>query len=121
VGIITRGRGISVHTADCPNIEAERYDSDRIVEINWDDKAKIPRKVRIKVTSEDIKGILAEMTGIISAKNINITHADIRTSTDNMAINTFDVEVEDVRQLKDLINSLTGVKGVISVERIKAQ
>jgi GTP pyrophosphokinase len=121
VGIITRGRGISVHTADCPNIEAERYDSDRIVEINWDDKAKVPRKVRIKVTSEDIKGILAEMTGIISAKNINITHADIRTSTDNMAINTFDVEVEDVRQLKDLINTLTGVKGVISVERIKAQ
>jgi GTP pyrophosphokinase len=121
VGIITRGRGISVHTADCPNIEAERYDSDRIVEINWDDKAKVPRRVRIKITSEDIKGILAEMTSLISAKNINITHADIRTSTDNRAINTFDVEVEDVSQLKGLINSLTGVKGVISVERIKAQ
>lgn len=121
VGIITRGRGISVHTADCPNIEAERYDSDRIVEINWDDKAKVPRKVSIKITSEDIKGILAEMTGIISEKNINITHADIRTSADDMAINTFDVEVEDVSQLKALINSLTGVKGVISVERIKAQ
>lgn len=121
VGIITRGRGISVHTADCPNIEAERYDSDRIVEINWDDKARVPRRVRIRITSEDIKGILAEMTGIISSRNINITHADIRTSTDNRAINTFDVEVEDVSQLKALINSLTGVKGVISVERMKAQ
>jgi uncharacterized protein with ACT and thioredoxin-like domain len=61
------------------------------------------------------------MTGIISSKNINITHADIRTSTDNRAINTFDVEVEDVSQLKSLINSLTGVRGVISVERLKAQ
>lgn len=121
VGIITRGRGISVHTADCPNIEAERYDNDRMVQINWDDKAKVPRRVRIRITSEDIKGILAEMTGIISARNINITHADIRTSTDNRAINTFDVEVEDVSQLKSLINSLTGVKGVISVERMKAQ
>ncbi len=121
VGIITRGRGISVHTADCPNIEAERYDSDRIVEINWDDKAKVPRRVRIKITSEDIKGILAEMTSLISEKNINIAHADIRTSADNRAVNTFDVEVEDVSQLKGLINSLTGVKGVISVERIKAQ
>ncbi|MCJ7500953.1 bifunctional (p)ppGpp synthetase/guanosine-3',5'-bis(diphosphate) 3'-pyrophosphohydrolase, partial [bacterium] len=106
VGIITRGRGISVHTADCPNIEAEGYDSDRIVEINWDDKAKVPRKVSIKITSEDIKGILAEMTGIISEKNIIITHADIRTSADDRAINTFDVEVEDVSQLKALINSL---------------
>ncbi len=121
VGIITRGRGISVHTSDCPNIEAERYDSDRIVEINWDDKAKVPRRVRIKITSEDIKGILAEMTSLISEKNINIAHADIRTSADNRAVNTFDVEVEDVSQLKGLINSLTGVKGVISVERIKAQ
>ncbi|MDF1526567.1 MAG: bifunctional (p)ppGpp synthetase/guanosine-3',5'-bis(diphosphate) 3'-pyrophosphohydrolase [bacterium] len=121
VGIITRGRGISVHTADCPNIEAERYDSDRVVEINWDDKAKVPRKVSIKITSEDIKGILAEMTGIISERNINITHADIRTSADDRAINTFDVEVEDVSQLKALISRLTGVKGVISVERIKAQ
>ena len=121
VGIITRGRGISVHTEDCPNLEAESYDSDRIVEINWDDKAKVPRKVSIKITSEDIKGILAEMTGIISERNINITHADIRTSSDDRAINTFDVEVEDVSQLKALINSLTGVKGVISVERIKAQ
>ncbi len=121
VGIITRGRGISVHTADCHNIEAERYNSDRIVQINWDDKAKVPRRVRIKIMSEDIKGILAEMTGIISSKNINITHADIRTSTDNRAINTFDVEVEDLSQLKSLINSLTGVRGVISVERLKAQ
>ena len=121
VGIITRGRGISVHTADCPNIEAERYNQDRIVEINWDDKAKVPRTVRIKVTSENVKGILAEMTGLISARNINISHADIRTSTDNRAVNTFDVEVEDVSQLKALINSLTGLKGVISVERVKTK
>lgn len=121
VGIITRGRGISVHTTDCPNIEADRYDSDRMVQINWDDKARVPRRVTIKVTSEDIKGILAEMTGIISAKNINITHADIRTSSDNRAVNTFDVEVEDVSQLQGLISSLTGLKGVISVERVKAQ
>ena len=91
------------------------------MEINWDDKAKVPRRVRIKITSEDIKGILAEMTSLISEKNINIAHADIRTSADNRAVNTFDVEVEDVSQLKGLINSLTGVKGVISVERIKAQ
>ena len=57
----------------------------------------------------------------ISSRNINITHADIRTSTDDRAINTFDVEVEDVNQLKSLINSLTGVKGVISVARMKVQ
>jgi GTP pyrophosphokinase len=121
VGIITRGRGISVHTVDCPNIEADRYDQDRMVDIHWDDKVKVPRTVRIKITSEDVRGILAEMTGIISSKNINITHADIRTSADHTALNTFEVEVEDASQLRDLLNSLSGLSGVISVERLKSR
>ena len=121
IGIITRGRGISVHTVDCPNIEADRYDRDRMVDINWDDKVKVPRTVRIKVTSEDIKGILAEMTGLISSRNINITHADIRTNADSRAINNFEVEVEDVQQLRSLLNSLSGLSGVISVERLKTK
>jgi len=121
VGIITRGRGISVHTVDCPNIEADRYDRDRIVDINWDEKVKVSRTVRIKVTSEDIKGILSEMTGLISSKNINITHADIHTSVDGRAINIFIVEVEDVEQLRNLLNSLSGISGVISVERMKTK
>ncbi|MDF1536310.1 MAG: bifunctional (p)ppGpp synthetase/guanosine-3',5'-bis(diphosphate) 3'-pyrophosphohydrolase [bacterium] len=121
IGIITRGRGISVHTVDCPNLEANRYDSDRIVDINWDDKVKVPRTVRIKVTSEDIKGILAEMTSIISNKNINISHADIRTSAESTAVNTFEVEVADLSQLKGLLKSLSGINGVISVERLKTK
>jgi guanosine-3',5'-bis(diphosphate) 3'-pyrophosphohydrolase len=121
IGIITRGRGISVHTVDCPNIEADRYDRDRLVDIHWDDKIKVPRTVRIKVTSEDIKGILAEMTGLISSRNINITHADIRTSFDNRAINNFEVEVEDAQQLRNLLNSLSGLSGVISVERLRTK
>ncbi len=121
IGIITRGRGISVHTVDCPNVEAERYDQDRTVQIRWDAKVKIPRTVRFKVASEDKKGILAEMTSIISGKNINITHADIRTSADNVAINTFEVEVEDLEQLQLLLKGLSAVKGVISVDRIKTK
>ena len=121
VGIITRGRGISVHTVDCPNLEANRYDQDRMVDIQWDDKVKVPRTVKIRVVSEDMKGILAEMTSIISDKNINISHADIRTSADSTAINTFDVEVADLSQLKGLLKSLSGLKGVISVERLKTK
>ncbi len=121
VGIITRGRGISVHTEDCPNVEAERYDLDRLVEIQWDSKVTVSRTVRIKVSSEDKKGILAEMTAVISARNINISHADITTTSDNRALNFFEVEVEDLGQLQDLISALSGVKGVISVERLKTQ
>jgi len=121
IGIITRGRGISVHTADCPNVETERYDQDRIVKINWDSKVKIPRTVKFKVSSEDKKGILAEMTSIISSSNINISHADIRTTTDNTAVNTFEVEVEDLDQLRTLLKAIAAVKGVISVDRIKTK
>jgi GTP pyrophosphokinase len=121
IGIITRGRGISVHTADCSNVETERYDQDRIVKIHWDAKVKIPRTVKFKVSSEDKKGILAEMTSIISSNNINISHADIRTTTDNTAVNTFEVEVEDLDQLHTLLKAIAAVKGVISVDRIKTK
>ncbi|TNF47474.1 bifunctional (p)ppGpp synthetase/guanosine-3',5'-bis(diphosphate) 3'-pyrophosphohydrolase [bacterium] len=121
IGIITRGRGISVHTKDCPNLEAERYDQDRTVKIRWDTKVKIPRTVKFMVSSEDKKGILAEMTSIISSNNINISHADIRTTADNIAENTFEVEVEDLDQLKTLLKALAAVKGVISVDRIKSK
>lgn len=119
VGIITRGRGISVHTIDCPNLGAGKYEPDRVVDIHWDDRIKTPRTVTIKITSEDIKGILAQMTAIISAKNINISHADIRTDAEQRAINTFQVEVQDTSQLQELLNAISGVKGVISVERLK--
>jgi GTP pyrophosphokinase len=121
VGIITRGRGISVHTHDCPNLEANNYEPDRMVDIHWDDKVKTPRRVTIKVTSEDLKGILAEMTTVISDRNINISHADIRTDPENRAINTFQVEVQDTGQLQALLNAISGVKGVISVERLKTR
>ena len=121
VGIITRGRGISVHTVDCPNVIAEGYDHDRMVKINWDTKAKVPRLVRIKVYSEDKRGILAEMTAVISSRNIDITHADIKTMSDYRAENIFEVQVEDLGQLQGLLKSLEAVKGVISVQRIKAK
>ena len=121
IGVITRGRGISVHTTDCPNIEAISYEPDRMVDIHWDDKIKVARTVSIRVTSEDVKGLLADMTTVISEKNINISHADIRTDSNMKAVNTFDVEVKDTKQLRDLINTLGGVKGVITVERLKTR
>jgi (p)ppGpp synthase/HD superfamily hydrolase len=61
------------------------------------------------------------MTSIISSNNINISHADIRTTTDNTAVNTFEVEVEDLDQLRTLLKAIAAVKGVISVDRIKTK
>jgi guanosine-3',5'-bis(diphosphate) 3'-pyrophosphohydrolase len=119
VGIITRGRGISVHAAECPNARSAGEDLERVVPITWDKKARTARQVKIKVVSEDKKGLLTEMSSVISARNINILNADIRTTDDAKAINTFELQVEGAEQLRALMRGLSGIKGVISVERVK--
>ncbi len=119
VGIITRGRGISVHAADCPNARAAGVDRERVVPITWDQKVKTARQVKIRVVSEDKKGLLTEMSSVISARNINILNADIRTTEDAKAINTFELQVEGAEQLRALMRGLSGIKGIISVERVK--
>jgi GTP diphosphokinase / guanosine-3',5'-bis(diphosphate) 3'-diphosphatase len=120
VGIITRGRGISVHAADCPNARPTGIDHERMVPISWDRKAKVARQARIRVVSEDKRGLLTETSAVITARNINIINADIRTTGDNKAVNTFELQVEDADQLRQLLHAIAAIKGVISVERLKS-
>ncbi len=120
VGVITRGRGLSIHTVDCHNASPGVVEVERIVPVSWDPKARMQRSVRIRVVSEDKKGLLTEMTSVISGRNVNINRADIRTTDDNKAVNTFELEVEDAEQLRQLIRGIAGMKGVISVERVKS-
>jgi guanosine-3',5'-bis(diphosphate) 3'-pyrophosphohydrolase len=68
----------------------------------------------------DQAGLLAVMSQTISACNVNISSANIRTTKDKKAIAVFDVEVQDIQQLMKVTSALEGKKGVISVERVKS-
>jgi GTP pyrophosphokinase len=120
IGFITRGRGVSVHTATCT--KAIDNDEERRVDVQWNlnSQAAIKRHVKIRVLSLDEPGLLAIMSQTITSCGINIASANIRTTKDKKAIALFDVEVSDISQLQKVTSALEGKKGVISVERMRS-
>ncbi|MGQ9636706.1 MAG: RelA/SpoT family protein [Thermodesulfobacteriota bacterium] len=119
IGFITRGRGVTIHTADCQNVMED--DPNRRVEVEWDAKKEYTYPVRIRIYSEDKKGLLAEITSSISANEANITNARVNTTEDQKAIGLFELQVNDLNHLNKVIRSLEKIKGVHRVERIRAE
>ena len=117
VGFITRGRGITIHTADC--INALGADPSRMIEVEWalNKDATLPAKIR--VYSADRKGLLAAISSSIADQGVNITGAEVRTTGDGNAISTFDLELSSLKQLNKVINSLRKIKGIMRVERVR--
>jgi GTP pyrophosphokinase len=120
VGFITRGRGITVHTRDCPNLAAGAVDSERTVAVEWDVAEKTPLPVRIAVRiGRDRPGLLAEMSSAISSRQANIVKAEVTVTEDRKGINHFTVEVADLDQLQGVMAALSAVRDVIGVERVR--
>ncbi|MFQ5960120.1 MAG: RelA/SpoT family protein [Candidatus Methylomirabilales bacterium] len=121
IGFITRGRGVSIHTADCPNMGAFRYDPERQTRVYWDERVKIAHQVKIRVTiAEDRPGLLAEISTAISSTNANITQAEIKVTEEKRGLNNFVLEVFDLKQLQEAIQAIRRVRGVMRVERIRS-
>ena len=116
-GFITRGRGVTIHQANCAR--ALDTDSERRIDVSWNKALTMPvrRNVRIRVLSTDEPGLLALMSQSITTVGVNITSANIRTTKDKKAFAIFEVEVGNMEQLAKVISALESKKGVISVER----
>lgn len=117
IGFITRGRGVTVHQANCAR--ALDTDTERRIEVRWNDSLSAPvkRAVRIRILSQDETGLLALMSQTITGCGVNIASANIRTTKDKKAIAIFEVEVGNMEQLNRVMSALESKKGVISVER----
>ena len=118
VGFITRGRGVTVHTADCP--VALENDPERRIAVAWNRDRKAALPVKIKVACYDQKGILANITLAITNCEANISSASIQSTVDKRGVNIFEVDVTDIDHLNRVMNNIMKVKGVIKVERIKS-
>ncbi|MBW2279677.1 MAG: bifunctional (p)ppGpp synthetase/guanosine-3',5'-bis(diphosphate) 3'-pyrophosphohydrolase [Deltaproteobacteria bacterium] len=116
-GFITRGRGVTVHTRDCPRIF--HLDPERRVPVTWDDEGGGFRQVKVRVVSENRTGLLAAISNTISAQGVNIDGGKITTSRDNRAVQTFELAIPDRKHLDAVIRAVSKVKGVLSVERVR--
>jgi GTP pyrophosphokinase len=119
VGFITRGRGVTIHTADCQN--AMDDDPHRKVEVEWDSTKEYSYPVRIRIYSEDKKGLLGEISSSISSNGANIKNARVDTTEDKKAISTFEVEIRDLNHLTKVMRALGKIKGVRQVERMRTE
>lgn len=117
IGYVTHGKGVSVHIRDCQKILAA--DTARLVAVEWDSASDAGRVAKIRVVCVDRPGLLAKMTEAITDVGVNITQAEIKTMEDKKAFNTFDVEIKGLEQLREVMQALEGLKGVISVERVR--
>jgi GTP pyrophosphokinase len=116
VGYITRGRGVSIHRSDCPNVLALAKDPERRVEIEWAAEKSDRFFVRLYMRGSDRRGLLSDVAKAISNTGTDISHADMR-STETGMTGEFVVEVRDLAQLQKVRKAIGRVKGVLTVER----
>ncbi len=116
IGFITRGRGVTIHKHNCRHIlDADR---ERVVEVQWEPSEDDVYLARLKITSVDKKGILADISSIMANRDANIIQAEVRTTMDRKGVSFFTIEVEDYKQLEDIMGAIKKVKDVLIVERM---
>jgi len=116
IGYITRGRGVSIHRNDCPNVLSLSRDPERRIEIEWAAEKGDRFFVKLYMRGTDRRGLLSDVAKAITNSGTDISHADMRASEAGMA-GEFVVEVRDLAHLEKVRRSIGRVKGVLDVER----
>lgn len=115
VGYITRGKGITVHRADCVNVVNMR-DTERLIPLSWGKTAQA-YPVVIRIEAFDRSGLLRDITSVVADLNINMSAANISTSADHTANIVATVGIRSVTQLSDLFTKLQNIRDVLEVRR----
>jgi guanosine-3',5'-bis(diphosphate) 3'-pyrophosphohydrolase len=122
VGYITRGKGVSVHSASCRNVANLLYDPERRIDVEWDTGADsgAPYTVRLTIEVEDRRGMLAAISSKVSAINTNIRTMEATTNQQQGFID-MTVEIQDLKHLEKVLRAVKGLPGVLNVERVTSR
>jgi GTP diphosphokinase / guanosine-3',5'-bis(diphosphate) 3'-diphosphatase len=115
-GFITRGRGVTVHKADCINLQAT--DTLRIVDVSWDEDQSLSRVVRLGIQASNKTGLLATISKVFANNESDIVQANMKKINEEQAQGTFMVSVRNVEHLTRIMNALKSIKEVENVERL---
>jgi len=116
IGFITRGKGITVHVYNCPRLL--EVSPERRIEVAWNEEYSGRIPIGLSVKCENKKGMLSELTSMVSGLEVDIIRADVSEDNIGQGNARFDVTVENIAQLEKLIESLKNLGGVISVKRL---
>src|SRR5437870_1567856 len=115
-GFVTRGKGVAVHSKNCPNVRNLMFNPDREIAVEWADQRQAQFYVDLEILMEDRQGILARVVNTIANLKTNIRQMDTRTS-DGKATAELTLEIADLKHLEKVTRSISGLEGVMQVER----
>lgn len=119
IGYVTRGKGVALHSMDCPNMTAfQRNEPERLVKINWVDSngERYDTDLHIKVL--DRIGVLNDVIAVFSEGKVSITAAKVKSQPDKTADISLTVDLPDVTKLNELLVKVSGLPDVLRVERV---
>ena len=117
VGYVTRGRGVSVHSVDCPNVRQLLYNPEREIEVAWARRGDDLHSVVLVIQTEDHPGMLARLTDVIAKLDSNIRQIEADVEVSGRGMISVVVEVRDRKHLDRLLGGISKVPGVIQVDR----
>lgn len=120
LGFVTRGRGVSVHRADCPNAVDLKKDPDRIIDVSWESEPAPNTSYQVEVLVEalDRMNLLLDVTTVISGMGANLISSSLNVHRDGMADMRFLFQVSDIGTIDQMLSKLQAVEGVFEARRM---
>jgi GTP diphosphokinase / guanosine-3',5'-bis(diphosphate) 3'-diphosphatase len=119
IGYITRGRGVSVHRKDCPSLSESPERDERVIDVEWDVQTQIDFQAEIQINAVDRKGLLRELTQILTDLKVTVNSLNARTNKDHTAMINLVIETKDIGFLDSLMQKFRHMEGVYEVFRVK--
>ncbi|UFJ38999.1 bifunctional (p)ppGpp synthetase/guanosine-3',5'-bis(diphosphate) 3'-pyrophosphohydrolase [Brevibacillus humidisoli] len=117
IGFITRGRGISIHRRDCPNIMTETC-TERLIDVDWEGDLSQNYNVDIEITGHDRSGLLNDVLQTVAATKTNITAVSGKADKNRVATIHMTIAIHNLDHLKKVVEHIKGIKDIYSVRRI---
>ena len=116
IGFITRGRGVSIHRQDCPNI-LRVVDRERLVRVSWGEHVRT-YSVPIKISAYDRTGLMGDISNLLNGEGVNIADVGVKVAH-SMADLRLIVEVKDIKQLSRILTRIENIPNVLEAQRVK--
>ena len=120
VGFITRGYGVSVHRADCPNADPARRkpsEAGRWIKVSWGSDTRESYRTTLEITAKDRINIIMDVSTVLSSTKTHVSSMNARSTPDGFALLSLDIDVPDSEQLRTVMRRLEQISGVMRVTR----
>ena len=120
VGFVTRGRGVSVHRADCPNADPARRrpeEAGRWINVSWGSNTRESYRTTLEVVAKDRLNLIVDISTVLSSTKTHVSSLNARSTPDGFALITLDTDVSDSQQLQTVMRRIEQISGVMRVTR----